>query len=109
MVTPKVFERNSLPRRSLNTQNRAQSVTTPGRKQGRYQAPFEDTATRLNDDGSPEIVVATIRYPPSPACGFLKKSSYLDRALSLRSGARACYRLIKRRSEIVASGKSPEM
>jgi hypothetical protein len=32
----------------------------------------EGTATRPNDDGSSLFVVATIRYPPSPACGFLK-------------------------------------
>jgi hypothetical protein len=95
---------NSVPGNYLNTRNRAQSMTTPGRNNGRYQAPCEGTAARLNEDGMSDMVVATIRYPPSPACGFLKKSSCLDSALSLRSGARACYRLIKRRLEIVASG-----
>jgi hypothetical protein len=43
-----------------NTRNRAQSMTAPGRNQGRYQAPFEGTAPRLNDDGMSEFVVATV-------------------------------------------------
>ena len=85
-------------------------MTTPGRYKRRYQAPFEGTAARPeNEDGMSEIVVATIDNPPSPAYGFPKKSPCLNRVLSPRSGARACSSLIKRRLEIVASGKLPEI
>jgi hypothetical protein len=93
--------------RQAQTRDRAQSVTTPGRNKRRYQAPFEGTAARLNTGGMSEIVVATI---PSFTRLWVSEKVLVPRQCPHLVLARErAVRLIKRRSEIVASGKLPEM
>jgi hypothetical protein len=82
-------------------------MTTPGRNKRRYQAPFEGTAARLNTDGMSLIVVATI---PSFTLLWVSEKVLVPRQCPHLVLARErAERFIKRRLEIIASRKSPEM
>ena len=70
--------------------------------------PYEGTAAKLNGDGMSQIDVATV--PSFTRLWVSEKSSCLATTPSISSPAQErALRLIKRRSEIVASRKSPEV